>query len=112
MCSTLGSTLNPKRKRGLSSSFTLRAIVLRIAHVGMFELAGEYRGAEHAPLAMSWKQTLRAGGADGRAHVAKRRVGACAQRRDRYQANHDDQGQHDSVLNRRRAFFLLQKLYD
>src|ERR1051325_1158549 len=43
------------------------------------------------------------------ADVGEGLVGVGAEGRDGGDAHHDDQGQHDGVLDRRRAIFLLQK---
>ena len=56
--------------------------------------------------------TLRAAGAaDLGADVAEGVVGVAAQRRDGGDAYHEDQGQHDCVLDRRRAVLVLQKVH-
>ena len=39
-------------------------------------------------------------------------VGVAAQGRDGGDAHHDDQGQHDRVLDGRRAVFTLQEVHD
>ena len=53
---------------------------------------------------------LRTGGADLVANRAEGCVGAGAQSRDRHEADHDNQGQHDGVFNGRWAIFRLQEL--
>src|SRR6266851_9044227 len=53
---------------------------------------------------------LRAGGSDGAADLAEGRVGVAAERGDGGDADHDNQGQHDRVLDGRRAVFTLQKI--
>src|SRR5437660_1372987 len=50
-----------------------------------------------------------AGLADLGADVAEGVVGVGAERRDRRDAHDDDQGQHDGVLDRGRAVFVLQE---
>src|SRR5437870_5424271 len=50
------------------------------------------------------------GGADLLADRGEGRVGVLAERRDGREANHDDQGQHDRVLDSRRAVFTLQEI--
>src|SRR5262249_8378659 len=52
-----------------------------------------------------------AGLADLRADVGEGVVGVGAQSRDGSDAHHDDQGQHDSVLDRGRAALVLQETY-
>src|SRR5262245_46483398 len=47
------------------------------------------------------------GGVQG--HVAERFVGVGAHGRDGREAHHDDQGQHDGILDRSRAVLSLQK---
>ena len=55
--------------------------------------------------------TLREGKyADNAADRRERRVGVAAQGRDGAYANHDDQRQHDGVLDRCRTVFILQKV--
>jgi hypothetical protein len=52
-----------------------------------------------------------AGGAtDLGAHGRERRVGVLAEGRDRREADHDDEGQHDRILNRGRAVFTLKEI--
>src|SRR5438132_13341695 len=50
------------------------------------------------------------GGADRGADRGKRRVGVLTESGNGADANHDDQGQHDRVLDGRRAVFTLQEL--
>src|SRR5437899_2182584 len=50
------------------------------------------------------------GGADRRADGGERRVGVLTQGGNGADADHDDQGQHDRVLDGRRAVFTLQEL--
>src|SRR5437016_1403363 len=52
------------------------------------------------------------GGADGVADGGEGLVGVGAQGRDSRDAHDDDQGQHDRVLNGRRAVFTLQETDD
>src|SRR3954449_10408862 len=52
------------------------------------------------------------GGADGVADGGERALGVVAQGRDGGDAHHDDQGQHDRVLDGRRAVLTLQELTD
>jgi len=49
------------------------------------------------------------GAADFAANVAEGVVGVGAQGRDGRDAHHDDEGQHDGVLDRGRAIFVLQE---
>ena len=44
-------------------------------------------------------------------HAGEGAVGVGAEGGDGGDADHDDQGQHDGVLDRRRAVFLLQELH-
>src|SRR5437763_10897753 len=53
---------------------------------------------------------LRTRDVDGAADTRESAVGIGAERRDRRDAHHDDQGQHDRVLDGRRTVFTLQKL--
>src|SRR2546423_842580 len=46
------------------------------------------------------------------AYRGKGRVGVLAEGRDGREADHDDQGQHDGVLDSRRAVFTLDELDD
>ena len=57
------------------------------------------------------KSPALAGGAGERGgDLREGRVGVGAQRLNRRQTHHDDQGQHHGVFNRRRAVFRFQKL--
>src|SRR5207253_381846 len=53
---------------------------------------------------------LAAGLADLGADIAEGVIGVGAQRRDRRDAHDDNQGQHDGVLDRGRAVFVLQEV--
>src|SRR5262249_14135854 len=52
------------------------------------------------------------GGADAVADGLEGGVGVVAEGAGGSQADHDDQGQHDGILDRGRAVFLLQELHD
>src|SRR5260370_11303115 len=54
-------------------------------------------------------EALRPGDVDGAADLGEGAVGIGAKGGDRRDADHDDQGQHDRVLDSRRAVFTLQE---
>src|SRR5262249_19909426 len=59
-----------------------------------------------------WQASGSGGGAaDGGADGGEGLVGVGAEGRDRGNADHDDQGQHHGVLDRRRAVLTLQKIH-
>ncbi len=52
----------------------------------------------------------RSGGGDRAAHRAERRVGVGAERSNGADADHDNEGQHDRVLDGAGTIFMLEKL--
>src|SRR5687768_7767484 len=73
-----------------------------------------HRGASNLPPGLHSCGTLRRSATAGQGVLdgGEGRVGVVAQSRDRADADHDDQGEHDRVLDGGRAVFGLEELDD
>src|SRR5271154_2409417 len=74
-------------------------------------MASAARGKGQRSIALA-RRPASTSAADRSADFAERLVGIRAQRRDRHQADHDDQREHHGVFDRRRAIFPTKQFRD